>query len=107
MTAATVLYCTVLASAAQCQSAVLLSVASRVDTWVDTRKKSREFHAKRVPNFAKKSYLFREISCFVKLALKCKSQFRMFRISRNKTFNKRNEATLQHIFYGTTVMAHF
>ena len=44
---------------------------------------------------SRKRSLFREISCFVKLALACESQFRMFRISRNKTFNKRNETKLQ------------
>ena len=67
----------------------------RVDTRVSFVQNSREFYAKRVSYFAKICSLFREISCFAKLALVCESQFRMFRISRNKTFNKRNETKLQ------------
>ena len=43
---------------------------------------------KNAPCFAK----FRVIA---KLALQCQSQFRMFRISRNKTVNKHNETKLQ------------
>ena len=67
----------------------------RVETRVSFVRNSREFHAKRVSYFAKKRSLFREISCFAKLALACKSQFCMFRISRNKTFRKQNETKLQ------------
>ena len=57
---------------------------ARVDTRVSFVQYSREFHAKRVAYFAKKCTLFREISCVAKLVLACESQFRMFRISRNK-----------------------
>ena len=74
---------------------LLVQVLYRVDTRVSFVRTSREFHAKQVSYFAKKCSLFREISCFAKLALACEGQFRMFRISRNKTFNKRNEAKLQ------------
>ena len=46
------------------------SVADRVNTRVSFVQNSREFHAKRVSYFAKICSLFREISCFAKLALK-------------------------------------
>ena len=70
--------------------------ASRVDTRVSFAQKSREFHAKRVSYFAKICFLFPIISCFAKLALECETKFRMFRISQNKAFKKRNETKLQH-----------
>ena len=56
----------------------------RVDTRVSFVQNSRYFQAKQVSYFAIKFSLFREISCFAKLALACKSQFRMFCISRNR-----------------------
>ena len=71
-------------------------VAIRVDTRVSVVQNSREFHAKRVSYFAKKCSLFCEISCFAKLVLPCETLFRMFRISQNQTFNKRNKTKLQH-----------
>ena len=69
---------------------------SRVDTLVSLVGNSREFHVKRVSYFTKKRSLFHEILCFTKLALACKSQFCMFRISRNKTFNKRNKTAMSN-----------
>ena len=64
-------------------------MTTRVDTRVSFVRNSREIHAKRVSYFVKKG------PCFAKLALECKIQFRMFRISRNKTFNKQNETKLK------------
>ena len=43
--------------------------------------------------FRTKFSLFHEILCFAKLALTCKT---LFRILRNKTFKMRNETKLQH-----------
>ena len=77
--------------------------ASRVDTRVSFAQKSREFHAKRVSYFAKICFLFPIISCFAKLALECETKFRMFRISQNKAFKKRNETKLQHRMKKNTV----
>ena len=68
----------------------LCAVLARVETRVSFVRNSRDFHAKQVSYFAKKCSLFREISCFAKLALACERKFRMFRISRNGTFSIRN-----------------
>ena len=63
---------------------------------------------KQVSYFAKKCFLFREILCFAKLAFACEGQFRMFRISQNRTFayetklqrkNTRNTVTLKKDSY--------
>ena len=68
---------------------------TRVDTRVSFVQNSREFQAKRILYLAKKSSLLPEILCFAKLAVEYESQFRMFCISRNKTFNNQNETKLK------------
>ena len=65
------------------------------DTRVSFVRKSREFLTKRVSYFAKNCFSFREIPCFTKQTSACESHLRMFRISLNETFNKRNETKLQ------------
>ena len=67
----------------------------RVDIRVSFGQNSHEFLANRVSYFAKICSLFREILCYAKQTLACESQFWMFRISRDKTLNKRNKTELQ------------